>query len=379
MSGRVYLDYNATSVVRPEAEAAVLAALRLGGNASSVHAAGRAARAMIEEAREAIATLAGARPEDVVFTSGGSEANALAIESAVRAGSRRLIVGATEHASVLDTAAASGASVELWPVDSDGLADLDWLAGRLKGWKAEDGRPLVAVMAANNETGVVQPIAEISVLVHEAEGWLHVDAVQATGKIAIDAFPADTMAISAHKIGGPQGSGALIVGCDLPLTRRAFGGGQERGRRGGTENLSGISGFGGAARKVLASGPLSQGAWRDAAAERLKAEAGVSVLGEGAPRLSNTLCFATPGFASDLQVIALDLAGVMVSAGSACSSGKVKSSHVVEAMGLGDLGACSLRVSGGWATTEADWSRFVEAWLEAHARHAARTRKLVEA
>ena len=379
MSGRVYLDYNATAVVRPEAEAAVLAALRLGGNASSVHAAGRAARAMIEEAREAIAVLAGARPQDVVFTSGGSEANALAIESAVRAGSRRLIVGATEHASVLDTAAASGAAVELWPVDSSGVADLGWLAERLHGWRAEDGRPFVAVMAANNETGVIQPVTDIAALVHEAEGWLHVDAVQATGKIPIDVIPADTIAISAHKIGGPQGSGALIVACDVTLTRRAFGGGQERGRRGGTENLPGICGFGAAASAVAASGVLDQAAWRDAAAERLKAEAGVTVLGAAAPRLSNTLCFATPGFASDLQVIALDLAGVMVSAGAACSSGKVKSSHVVEAMGHGDLGGCSLRVSGGWATTEADWRRFVEAWLEAHARQAARARSLVEA
>jgi cysteine desulfurase len=379
MSARVYLDYNATSVVRPEAEAAVLAALRLGGNASSVHAAGRAARAMIEEAREAIATLAGARPQDIVFTSGGSEANALAIESAVRAGSRRLIIGSTEHASVLDTAAASGAAAEHWPVDSDGVADLGWLADRLKGWKAEDGLPFVAVMAANNETGVIQPVSEISTLVHDAEGWLHVDAVQATGKIPIVAIPADTIAISAHKIGGPQGSGALIVACDVALTRRAFGGGQEQGRRGGTENLSGIAGFGAAARAVTASGVLDHAAWRDAAAERLKAEAGVVVLGEDAPRLPNTLCFATPGFASDLQVIALDLAGVMVSAGAACSSGKVKSSHVVEAMGRPDLGVCSLRISGGWATTEADWSRFVEAWSEAHARHGARARRLVEA
>jgi cysteine desulfurase len=379
MSGRAYLDYNATSVVRPEAEAAVIAALRLGGNASSVHAVGRAARAMIEQAREAVAGLAGARAQDVVFTSGGSEANALAIESAVRAGSRRLIVGATEHASVLDTAAASGAEVELWPVDINGVADLGWLAERLQVWKAEDGRPFVAVMAANNETGVIQPIGEISTLVHDVGGWLHVDAVQATGKIPIDAIPADTMAISAHKIGGPQGSGALIVGCDVELTRRSFGGGQERGRRGGTENLSGASGFGAAARAVTASGVLDHAAWRDAAAGRLKAEAGVTVLGEGAPRLPNTLCFATPGFASDLQVIALDLAGVMVSAGAACSSGKVKSSHVVEAMGRPDLGVCSLRVSGGWATTQADWDRFVEAWLEAHARRASRVRNLVEA
>ena len=225
MSGRIYLDYNAASVVRPEAEAAVLAALRLGGNASSIHAAGRTARATIEDAREAVAALAGARPQDVVFTSGGSEANALAIDSAVRAGSRRLIVGATEHASVLDTAAASGAAVELWPVGSNGVADLGWLSERMKGWKPGDGRPFVAVMAANNETGVVQPAAEISALVHDAGGWLHVDAVQAAGKIPIDAIPADTMAVSAHKIGGPQGSGALVVGCDVELTRRAFGGG----------------------------------------------------------------------------------------------------------------------------------------------------------
>jgi cysteine desulfurase len=379
MSGRIYLDYNATSVVRAEAEAAMVAALRLGGNASSAHAAGRAARAMIEEAREAVAALAGARAQDVVFTSGGSEANTLAITSAVQAGSHRLIVGATEHASVHDTAAASGAAVELWPVDSNGVADLVWLADRLKGWKAGDGRPFVAVMAANNETGVIQPLGEIAVLVHDAGGWLHVDAVQATGKIAIDAIPADTIAVSAHKIGGPQGSGALIVACDVELTRRAFGGGQERGRRGGTENFSGIAGFGAAARAVAASGAPDQTAWRDAAAVRLKAEAGSVVLGEGAPRLPNTLCFATPGFASDLQVISLDLRGVMVSAGAACSSGKVKSSHVVEAMGRPDLGVCSLRVSGGWATSEADWSRFVETWLDVHARHAARARKLVEA
>ena len=379
MSGPVYLDYNATSVVRPEAEAAVVSALRLGGNASSVHAAGRAARAMIEEARETLGTLAGARPQDLVFTSGGSEANTLAITSAVNAGSGRLIVGATEHASVLDTAAASGAAVELWPVDSNGVADLGWLAERLGAWRPEDGRPFVALMAANNETGVIQPVVEASALVHEAGGWLHVDAVQATGKIPIDAIPADTLAISAHKIGGPQGSGALVVGCDVALTRRNFGGGQERGRRGGTENLSGISGFGAAARAVLDGPAFDQSAWRDAAANRLKAEAGVMVLGEGAPRLPNTLSFAAPGFSSELQVMALDLAGVMVSAGSACSSGKVKSSHVVDAMGHGDLGACSLRVSGGWATTEPDWNRFVEAWLEVHARHRARTRNLVEA
>jgi cysteine desulfurase len=371
---RVYLDHNATAPIRPEAEAAVLAAMRLGGNPSSVHTAGRAARAMIEEAREAVAALAGARAQDVVFTSGGSEANALALESAVRSGSRRVILGSTEHPSVIEAGDASAATVELLPVDANGRADLGWLRERLAGWKAEDGRPFVAIMAANNETGVIQPIAEAAELVHEAGGWLHVDAVQAAGKIPIHELPADTVAVSAHKLGGPQGSGALVVACDVPLTKRSFGGGQERGRRGGTENLPGIAGFGAAARAARLEEAAAQAAWRDAAAERLKREAGAVVLGEAAPRLPGTLNMAVAGFGSELQVMALDLEGVMISAGSACSSGKVKASPVIEAMGRPDLAGCAIRVSGGWTTTGADWDRFVEAWLKAHARHAARAR-----
>jgi cysteine desulfurase len=377
MSAQVYLDYNATAPARPEAARAVMTALEVGGNASSIHGAGRKARAMIEEAREAVAALAGVRPGDVAFTSGGSEANTLAIESAIRAGSRRLVIGATEHPSVEETVKASGLAFDVWPVDTRGVADLDWLSDRLKGWDAADGRPFVALMAANNETGVIQPVAEAAALMHEAQGWLHVDAVQAAGKIDVRRLPADTLAISAHKLGGPQGSGALIVSCDVPISKSSFGGGQERGRRGGTENLSGIAGFGAAA----AAGPADEGqqSWRDAAAERLKQKAGIVVLGEGAPRLPNTLSLAAPGFASDLQVMALDLAGVMVSAGSACSSGKVKASHAVTAMGLHELAPYALRVSGGWATTEADWDRFVDAWLEAHARHTSRARPMVEA
>ena len=379
MSAPVYLDYNATAPIRPEAAQAALDAMRIGGNPSSVHAAGRAARAVVESAREAVAALAGARPADVVFTSGGSEANTLAIASAVRrGGAGRLIVGATEHASVLEAAKASGLPVELWPVTGDGVAGLDWLAVRLKAWSSADGRPFVALMAANNETGVIQPLPEAAALVHEAEGWLHVDAVQAAGRIAID-IAADTLSLSAHKLGGPQGSGALVVGCDIEIARTAFGGGQERGRRGGTENLPGIAGFGAAAAAAaLESGP-DQAAWRDAAAARLKREADVTVLGEGAPRLPGTLCFASPGWSSEMQVMALDLAGLMVSSGSACSSGKVRPSHVVAAMGRADLAGSVLRVSGGWSSTRHDWDLFADAWLDAWARRSARVRPLVEA
>jgi len=379
VTSAVYLDCNATAPIRPEAAEAVLTALKIGGNPSSVHAAGRAARAFLEQAREAVAALAGARAADITFTSGGSEANGLAIQSAVRAGSRRLILGATEHASVMEAAQATGLPVELWPVDARGVADLEWLETRLSAWDAGDGRPFVALMLANNETGVIQPVAEAARLIGAARGSLHIDAVQAAGRIplAITALGADTLALSAHKLGGPQGAGALVQRPGAEVTRSLFGGGQERGRRGGTENLPGIAGFGAAAR--LASADLAQdrSAWRDSAAERLKARAGVVVLGEGAPRLSNTLCFACEGFSSELQVMALDLAGVMVSAGSACSSGKVKASHVITAMGRPDLAACAIRVSGGWATTEDDWRRFADAWIEAHARRPAR--KLVEA
>ena len=246
----VYLDYNATAAVRPEAVEAMTAALAAGGNASSVHAAGRAARARIEQARADVAALAGAPASGVVFVSGGAEANSLALESALAAGTRRLIVSATEHVTVLETAKASAAAVDLLPVDAHGVADLAWLAQRLAAWVPADGRPFVALMLANNETGVIQPVAEAAALVRAAGGWLHVDAIQAAGKIPVDmaALGADTLALSAHKLGGPQGAGALIAGPGVTLTRRQHGGGQERGYRAGTENGPGIAGFGAAAR-----------------------------------------------------------------------------------------------------------------------------------
>ncbi|MFZ5720111.1 MAG: cysteine desulfurase family protein [Pseudomonadota bacterium] len=374
----VYLDHNATTRARPEAIAAMTRVMEAVGNPSSIHAAGRAARAVMEQARADVGALIAAPASTVVFTSGGTEANALAIGSAVAAGARRLIVSAIEHDSVRETAAASDAAVEFLPVDRNGVADLGWLQERLTRWDAADGRPFVALMLANNETGVVQPVAEAAELVRAADGWLHVDAIQAAGKIPVDsrAIGADTLSISAHKLGGAPGVGALTFGPRAVLSRLQHGGGQERGRRGGTENLPGISAFG-AAAKVAADELANFGrnmAWRDAVAARVKAS-GAVVMGEAEPRLPNTLCVATPDWTSDLQVMALDLAGVMVSAGSACSSGKVKASPVLAAMGQGDLAACAIRVSGGWDTTETDWNRFADAWLEAQSRHAARRKE----
>lgn len=379
MSEPVYLDNNATAPVRPEAIEAVVHALNVTGNASSIHAYGRAARAIMEAAREEIAGLIGAAAANIVFTSGGAEANNLALDSAVAAGSKRLIVSAIEHATVIEAAKASGAAVELLPVTRDGLADLDWLRERLARWDDADGRPFVALMLANNETGVIQPVSEAAELVRAVDGWMHVDAIQALGKTPVDmaALGADTLVFSGHKIGAPQGVGGLAFGPRAILTRRQHGGGHERGRRAGTENIPGIAGLGAAAKVLRASlsDNTRQGAWRDAAAERLKA-AGAVVMGEGAPRLPTTLNVAAPGWTSDLQVMALDLAGIMVSAGSACSSGKVKASHVLLAMDQGDLAGCAIRVSGGWKTTEAEWNRFADVWLEAHARHTARRKEV---
>lgn len=371
----IYLDYNATAPIRPEARDAVLRAFEVAGNPSSVHASGRAARDIVETARAQVAALVGVVAGSVTFVSGGTEANALAIGSAAFAGFNRIIVSEGEHDAVLETAAASGLQVLRMPLDADGVARLDWLGEAL----SDEGRALVCLMLANNETGVIQPVAEASALVRAADGWLHVDAVQAAGKIAIDfsALGADTMALSAHKLGGPQGVGALVAGTRATIVRQQHGGGQERGRRAGTENVAGIAGFGAAAEAAARDLPAmaNQGTWRDALAERVKA-AGAVVLGEGAARLPQTLCLAAEGFASQIQVMSLDLAGVMVSAGSACSSGKVKASRVVEAMGRADLAPFALRVSGGWASSEQDWISCGDAWLAAYSRIGARRREV---
>jgi cysteine desulfurase len=347
-----YLDANATEPLRPEARAAMAAALNVTGNPSSVHGAGRAARRIVEDAREALAARFTARAADLVFTSGGTEADALATH-ALGAG-RRIIVGATEHDAV--RAAAPGAAI--LPVDRTGVADLDTLAAML----AEGPPALVCLMLANNETGTLQPVAEAAALCHRHRARLHVDAVQAAGRMAVDfaAIGADSLAISSHKLGGPAGAGALLLAPEVSsIGPLIAGGGQERGRRGGTPPVAVIAGFAAAA---LASGDAAVLAPLRDAAEQAAVVCGAVVCGAGVARLPNTTCVALPGVRADTQVIALDLAGVAVSAGAACSSGKVASSHVLAAMGLGPLAGQAIRVSLPWNATAADVAAFADAY-----------------
>jgi cysteine desulfurase len=369
----VYLDYNASGLVRLEVQAAMAEALAEGGNPNAVHAAGRRARARVETARARVADLVGADPTAIVFSSGGTESNAQAVASAIAAGCERLIVSATEHPCVAEAANASGVPVEILPVDGDGVVDLAWLAAALG---RPGGRALVAIHHANNESGVIQPIAEAALMVQAVGGWLHVDAIQSAGKIPVDmrALGADTLTLSAHKLGGPQGVGALVSKDGVPIIRTLHGAGQERGLRAGTENVPGIAGFGVAADCAARDLPTATAhkAWRDAAEARVKA-AGATIIGGAAERLPNTLFMAVEGWDSPQQLITLDLQGVMVSAGSACSSGKTKPSKAISAMGLEHLATGGVRVSGGWGTTRDDWVRFAEAWVASYDKHRART------
>jgi cysteine desulfurase len=359
----IYLDHNATAPVKPEVASAIAEALAVCGNPSSVHRFGRAARRRIEDARERIAALAGARPESVIFTSGGSEANALALAAGA---DRRLLVGATEHDSVLKAAP----EAPRVPVDGAGLI----LRERLKALLAEAGPALVSIQLANSETGVLQPIPELSQAVHEAGGLLHVDAAQASGRIEIDmpSLGADLLTLSAHKMGGPQGVGALILAADLPPRPIIRGGGQERGWRSGTENLPGIVGFGRAAELALRDlgRAVELAALREGIERRVLALAPQApIYGMGSPRLPNTSCIGMPGVDSETQVMAFDLAGIAVSAGSACSSGKLRRSGVLEAMGVQPREAGSaIRVSLGWTSTAEEADRFVDAWAEIYRR-----------
>jgi cysteine desulfurase len=371
-SERSYLDHNATTPLRPEVAEAMLRAQASPGNASSVHAEGRAARAALERARDQVASLVGAAAASVVFTSGGTEANVTALTPSLRrngagVGMSRLLVGATEHPSVLQGHRFPPQAVEAVPVDGRGVVDLDWLEERLTG-AAEPA--LASIQVANNETGVLQPVAEAARLVQARGGLLHADAVQAAGKIplSLPALGADVITLSGHKLGGPMGVGALVLASDrLEIGDRLLrGGGQERGQRAGTENVAAIVGFGAAAE--LAAGTLVREAerlraLRDALEARLLELAPEAVVfGRGAARLPNTLAFAIPGLRAETALIAFDLAGVAVSSGSACSSGKVRRSHVLEAMGVpAGLADGAIRVSLGWNTTEADLRRFAAA------------------
>lgn len=369
MADRSYFDWNATAPLREQARIAIRDALSQTGNASSVHAEGRAARRLVEEARERVAGLVGAEPKNVTFTSGATEANTLALTPGLEIGGRkeprdRLFVSAIEHPSVLCGGRFAAGQVEQLPVTGDGVLDL----GALKVAIGKARRPLVSVMLANNETGVIQPVPEIAEIVHAEDGLLHVDAVQAPGRIGCNMamLGADLLTISSHKLGGPQGAGALVRRSDVQISEPLIkGGGQERGWRGGTENVAGIAGFGAAATvaaKLTDAPPM--------AALRAQLENGIKsltpqavIFGANAPRLPNTTFFSVPGMKAETAIIALDLNGIAVSSGAACSSGKVQESHVLAAMGVaGALGRGAVRVSVGYSTTETEIDRFLETW-----------------
>jgi cysteine desulfurase len=369
MADRVYLDWNATTPLRPEARAAMAAAWDFKGNPSSVHAEGRQARRLIEETRAAIANAVGATAQNVVFTSGGTEANALALTPGLRRASRpaveRLLVSAIEHASVLSGGRFSSPAIAAVGVTPSGVLDLE----RLRAALSEGPAALVSVMLANNETGALQPVAEAAEIVHASGGLLHVDAIQAFGKIPFDikALNADMVTLSAHKIGGPKGVGAVVLAEGLvglePLLR---GGGQERGHRAGTENVPGIAGFGAAVRAAM--GALERDAirlesLRNRLESGLRRTPGAIIFSDGVKRLPNTTLFTVPGLKAETAVIGFDLAGIAVSSGSACSSGKVQPSQVLEAMGFGpEIAQGAVRLSLGWSTSPADIDCCLEAW-----------------
>ena len=375
---RTYLDHNATSPLRPEAREAMLAAMDVDGNPSSVHAEGRAARSIVENARDEVARLCGVAPRSVTFVSGATEAASMALNARFASGPtesplERLILSAGEHACVLRGGRFPVSAVEVAPLGGDGRVDLDWIETALR----RPGRALLALQGANNETGVIQPVFEASTLVHAAGGRVFCDAVQLAGRTdcTLAALGADAIALSAHKMGGPKGAGAIVTAhaafsLGEPLIR---GGGQERGGRAGTENVAGIAGFGAAARASL-DATAREGArlllLRDRLSDAVRVCAPDAVIfGETAPRLSNTLCFGVPGVEAATLMIALDLAGVATSSGSACSSGKVTPSHVLSAMGAPqDLARCAIRLSLGWTSSDEDVERFAEAFRAALGR-----------
>jgi cysteine desulfurase len=372
MAERSYFDWNATAPLRREARDALTAALALTGNPSSVHAEGRAARQLVERAREDVARLVGARPADVIFTSSGTEANALALTPAIETAEEKkprgkLLISAIEHPSVRSGGRFEREAIADIPVDADGRVDLAQLRAAL----SQTVRPLVSVMLANNETGVIQPIVDVAAMVHAAGGLLHVDAVQAVGRITVDigVLGADLLTLSAHKIGGVKGVGALIraredIHFPEPLIR---GGGQERGLRAGTENVAGIAAFGAAAKVSLrarADEAAHMLALRNALEDGIREAAPQAVIfGATAERLPNTTLFAVPGMKAETAIIAFDLEGIAVSSGAACSSGRVEPSHVLAAMGVSpSLLRGALRVSLGFSTDLGDVERFQAAW-----------------
>ncbi len=364
--------------MRPEVVDAVCEAMRTIGNSSSVHAEGRGARAIVEEGREKLRALVNGPVNGVILTGGGTEAIHYALNGTVKNGSvKRIFVSAIEHAAVPSNAAETGVPVETIPVAKSGVADLDWLKDRLKDYDARrEGGFLVCLMFANNETGVIQPVREAADIAHDKGGLIFVDAAQAVGKVPVNFVMAgaDLMAVTAHKFGGPIGIGALVAGPNLPLNPVMRGGGHEFNRRAGTHNVPAIAGLGAAAD--LAAGSIAKAPTIAAMRERMQTaaeSAGAHIWGKAEARLPGTLSMSAPGFASQTQLMAMDLAGIAISSGSACSSGKTKPSHVLSAMGAGDdLASCGIRVSLGWNSKDEDADAFCREWPEAYARVKAR-------
>ena len=360
---RTYLDHNATSPIRPEVIKASAAAMAVAGNPSAQHGDGRAANSLISNAREAIGLAMGACAQDIIFNGCGTEGDNTAIHSAVKAGCKRLLISAMDHPATILTANSYDVSVDIIPADENGVSDMGWLKDKLESWNSDDGRPFVSLVAANSETGVIQPTEQAIDLVHDAGGLILIDAVQALGKLPMT-YIADYISVSAHKIGGPQGVGALYVAPEAPYTSLLQGGGQERRRRAGTMNVAGIAGFGAAAQAMSDlshTKPL-----RDKLEAGLKAiEPNLTIFGEGAERLSNTSFFAVPDASSMTSMMALDLEGISVSTGTACSSGKVGASRAITAMGLSDKAPKgAIRVSFGYNSTMVDTDHFLTAWAK---------------
>lgn len=378
---RLDLDHNATTPLRPEARAAMLSAMDLSGSASSVHAEGRAARAVVERARESVAAIVGAEPRNVIFVSGATEANAMALmphwqRGADRRPLARAVLSAIEHASARFAPRFGDRPVVPGPVDASGVADLAAWHRLLNHGLSNDEQPaLVSLMMANNETGIVQPVQALADFVHRRGGLLHSDAAQAAGKlpISIKSLGADLLTLSAHKLGGPQGIGALVLGsADLHPREPLIGGSQERGRRGGTEPVILAAGFGAAAEAAerhLDGEATRLRVLRDRWEAGLRElHPGLVIFGEEALRLPNTSCFAVPGLKAETALMILDLAGVAVSSGAACSSGKVGVSHVLAAMAVSpDLAGSAMRVSLGWTTTPDHIEHALAAWSRAFA------------
>ena len=387
MTDRVYLDHNATSPLRPEARAAMAAVLAETGNASSIHAEGRAARARIEAARTAVAALVGAEPAAVTFTSGATEAIALALSPELELSGRPvrcdvLLISGVEHPAVRAGGRFPAERIEIVPVDRAGIVDLVALDAMLTRHRNGGRRALVSVLAANNETGVIEPLREIGARVHAAEGVFHTDAVQIAGRypFGLETSGADLISLSSHKLGGPQGAGALIArDADTRLPPLLRGGGQERGARAGTENVAAIAGFGAVATgagMMLAEEVGRLAGLRDRLEDGLLDIAPRAViLSAGALRIPNTTCFAVPGIAAETAVIAFDLEGVALSAGAACSSGKVGPSAALAAMKIEpELARGAVRASLGWNSTQADIVRFLEIFARLYAALTERSR-----